>query len=95
MLKVSTGDVSKMIAEMQHSNSQKPSFDDVSLMLRDYLLKTDAQYLLSSKVTIDEVRQLLDGKASSAETKSELHLLSGKLEDFRSEFLRQVPQFVQ
>lgn len=37
------------------------TFEDTQLMLKDYTLKSDIQYLLSNKVTLDEVKQLLEG----------------------------------
>ena len=63
-------------------------------MLKEFVLKTDAQYLLSSKVSIDEVRSLMDNKASQAETKSEINILNNKLEEFQQEFLKKIPNFV-
>lgn len=41
-------------------------------MLKDFVSKNELQYQLSSKVSIEEVRSLVQTKASNVDLKSEL-----------------------
>jgi hypothetical protein len=44
-------------------------------MLKDYVIKSDLQYIMSTKVSIEEVRGLLDSKANYNEIRSEMGFL--------------------
>ena len=50
--------------------------------------------MLSSKISIEEIKQILDTKASQAETRSEFNILNNKLDNVQKEFIKQIPDFV-
>lgn len=80
--KSNTTDVSRLFAELSMNIENKLSYDDTTLLLKDYVLKNDVHYLLSNKVSLDEVKSLMENKASSGELKSEMNLFNSKLDEF-------------
>ena len=84
-MKANISDISRTIAEVASTLDSKLSFDDCQTILKDYVLKSDFQYLISNKASIDEVKTLLDSKASLLELKSEIGLIYQKTDDINRE----------
>ncbi len=80
-LKANISDVSRTIAEVVTNLEGKPSTEDLLSLLKDYVLRSDFQYLLSNKASIDEVKTLLEGRVSTQEFRSETTAISNRLED--------------
>lgn len=55
-LKSNISDVSRTISEIASSLDGKISYDDVQLMLKDYITRTDFQYSLSSKLSVEDMK---------------------------------------
>jgi hypothetical protein len=47
------------------------SFDDVQIMLKDFSLKSDVHYLMSQKVSMDELRMVVDEKVGVRELEAD------------------------
>jgi hypothetical protein len=58
-LKANVTDVSRMIAEISASIDNKLTFDDVAPLLEERILKSDMQFLLSNKVSLEEMQRLM------------------------------------
>jgi hypothetical protein len=63
-LKANISDVSRTIAEVVTSLESRISVDDFQTMLKDYVLRSDFQFILSNKAGIDEVKTLLESRVS-------------------------------
>lgn len=50
----------------------KISFDDIQTILKEYTLKADVQYLLSNKINIDEVKNIMENRVGTNEISQEL-----------------------
>jgi hypothetical protein len=93
-LKANISDVSRTIAEVVTNLESKPSTEDILSILKDYVLRSDFQYLLSSKASIDEVKTLLENRVSTQEFKSETTALNNRLEDFYRETNKKLANLV-
>ncbi|EAR84714.1 hypothetical protein TTHERM_00637160 (macronuclear) [Tetrahymena thermophila SB210] len=93
--KANITEVSRTIAEIAQGIDNKICYDDLQLMLKDFVSKNDLQYQLSSKVNIEEVRSLLQTKASNMDLKQELQLLNVKFEELQREFAKKAATNVQ
>lgn len=72
----------------------------MNTILKDYILRSDLQYLLSkylgsknyfeiSKVSVDEVRNLMD-RGGSSETKTEIEIMKTRIEEFQKEVVKKI-----
>lgn len=93
-MKANISDVSRTIAEVVTNLESKPSTEDILSILKDYVLRSDFQYLLSSKASIDEVKTLLENRVSTQEFKSETTALNNRLEDFYRETNKKLANLV-
>jgi hypothetical protein len=84
-LKANISDVSKTIAEVVTSLENKISVDDIHTVLRDYVLRSDFQFLMSNKAGIDEVKTLLETRVSEQDFRGEVMNISSKFEDLYKE----------
>ena len=64
-LKANVSDVSRTIAEISSQIDSKISFDDLQLVMKDFVQKSDMQYFLSSKVSLEEMRSMLENRSYS------------------------------
>lgn len=92
-LKANVSDVTKSVADLSSSLEGKLTFDDCQLLLKDYVLKSDFQYIVSSKATIEEVQVLLEGKTSIENYKNDMTALYNKYEEWHREFNRKLTNF--
>ncbi|KAM3147350.1 hypothetical protein pb186bvf_000601 [Paramecium bursaria] len=81
-LKSNINDISKTIAELATNLDSKISYEDSKTILNDYVLKNELQYLLSSKLDIDEVRQIME-KQQGGEFKQEFVNLKQRVDDLQ------------
>lgn len=81
-MKANNSDVTRTVNEIVSSLEGKISFEDAQALLRDYTTKTDLQYQLSHKISVEEIKGLLETKVSTHEFKNELINLDNKIDDF-------------
>jgi DNA-binding IscR family transcriptional regulator len=94
-LKASISDITRTIAEVASSLETKLSFDDCQSILKDnYISKSDFQYLMSNKASIDEVRNLMDSKISASEFKLENNSLHQKWDDIYKDLNKKISNCV-
>ena len=82
-MKANVSDVSRTITEIANSLETKLSFEDSQNILKDFVLKTDVQYILNEKVGIEEVKQLLDIKLDINDHKNDFSNFNNKFEEFQ------------
>ena len=70
-LKASVQDVSRTVAQIAQTLDDKVSFEDCQTLLKDYVIKADFQYLMSSKVEIDEMKKYMETKLEMTDFKRE------------------------
>ena len=59
-------------------------------MLEEKVGKTEVQYLLSNKVSVDELTRVLDNKSNTHEINASVQALDAKVEDIYSEVMKKL-----
>ena len=95
-LKANTTDVSSTISEVIVSLEGKVSQNDFNTMLRDYVLNSELQYLLSNKANLDDIKTVLDTRSNGHEVRKEMSTVNDRLDDLyrdiNKKFSNYVPQ---
>lgn len=92
-LKANISDISRTISEVTSSLETKLTYDECQSMLRDYVLKSDFQYSMSTKASVEEVKSFLESRVSTHELKQEINSLYDKFDDWYSEINRKLSSF--
>ncbi|CAD8114060.1 unnamed protein product [Paramecium primaurelia] len=90
-LKANINDISRTIAEIAANLDTKITYEDSQVLLKDYVLKADMQYLLSNKIDVDEMKQLLE-KQQSGEFKGEMQNMKHKIEELQTQISKKFQQ---
>lgn len=80
-LKANTTDVSGTISEIIASLEGKISLDDCQTILRDYVLRSDFQYIVSNKASLDDIKRIIESQVSGSEVRKELNSVNDKMDD--------------
>ena len=80
-MKANTTDVSGTISEIIASLEGKISLDDCQTILRDYVLCSDFQYIISNKASVDEIKRIIESQVSGNEVRKEINSVNEKLDD--------------
>lgn len=70
--KANVGDVSRTVAELQIQLDRKQGLDDISRLMEDLVTKQDLQYMISNKVSIEELTRVLQTKSNVHEVNMDI-----------------------
>ena len=82
--KLGLSDIQRSLSELQLNIDQKPNFEHIQLLLQDYALKKDFEYLNNTRITHEDVRKLIEFKANDRDTKLEFANLGTKIEELEA-----------
>ena len=89
------------VSEMNHSFEglissieERPTFDAIQKMLRDYVQTADLRRVIEDKVSVTEISNIVNTKMAPIDLKDELRSLSHKQEELISDMRRKTSQFV-
>lgn len=85
-LKANVSDVSRTIAELQLQLDKKLGQEDLMRFSDDRVTKTDLHYMLSNKVSIEELTRVLQSKSNIHEVNMDISQLNQKIEEILKDF---------
>lgn len=90
-MKSNVTDVSKSVSELHNLiDRSRSNHDDVSLLMKDYVQKSDFQYVMAQKANVDELRTLLEAKVSQSQFNHELDLVGQKFDELHKEYQKKL-----
>ncbi len=92
--KANTTDVTSTISDLIASLEGKISLDDCHTILRDYVLRSDFQYIVSNKASLDDIKNIVESRVSGHEIKKELSGVNDRLDDLWRDVNKRLSNYV-
>lgn len=93
-IKANISDVTRQVSDLMASYEGNIRIQEIRDLLEDKVSRNDLQYLLSYKVSVDEMRTALDSKANLRDVDAELKAIRVGIEHTESEILQRIHQCV-